>query len=355
MEITITKSENLKVKPPVKGLPFGKVFTDHMFLMNYTDGIGWHDPRVVPYAPIPFELGTSVFHYGQEMFEGMKAYRTAEGKIQMFRPMENINRMNRSGERLCIPHIPEDMFMNALKTLITVEQDWVPSEDGTSLYIRPFVIATDAMLGVHASHTYLFAIICCVVDAYYKEGLNPVKILVESHDVRAVRGGTGYAKAGANYAISLRAGEVAAKKGFSQVLWLDGVHQKYVEEVGAMNVMFKINGKVVTPSLEFGSILPGITRKSCIEMLKSWGYEVEERLLSIDELIEAAQNGALEEAWGCGTAAVISPIGELNYKDVAYTVNNGQIGALSQKLYDNLTGIQWGKIEDSFGWTEPVC
>ena len=355
MEITITKSENLKVKPPVKGLPFGKVFTDHMFLMNYTDGIGWHDARVVPYGPIPFELGTCVFHYGQEMFEGMKAYRTAEGKIQMFRPMENINRMNRSGERLCIPHIPEDLFMAGLKTIIEVEQDWVPSEDGTSLYIRPFVIATDTMLGVHASHTYLFAIICCVVDAYYKEGLNPVKILVESKDVRAVRGGTGYAKAGANYAISLRAGEVAAKKGFSQVLWLDGVYQKYVEEVGAMNVMFKINGKVVTPSLEFGSILPGITRKSCIEMLKSWGYEVEERLLGIDELIEAAQNGTLEEAWGCGTAAVISPIGELNYKDVAYTVNEGKIGALSQKLYDELTGIQWGKVEDTFGWTEPVC
>jgi len=355
MEITITKSENLKVKPPVKGLPFGKVFTDHMFLMNYDPENGWHDPRVVPYGPIPFELGTTVFHYGQEMFEGMKAYRTAEGKVQMFRPMENINRMNASGERLCIPHIPEDMFMDALKTLITVEQDWVPSEDGTSLYIRPFVIATDVMLGVHASHTYLFAIICCVVDAYYKEGLNPVKILVESKDVRAVRGGTGYAKAGANYAISLRAGEVAAQKGFSQVLWLDGVHQKYVEEVGAMNVMFKINGKVVTPSLEFGSILPGITRKSCIEILKSWGYEVEERLLSVDELIEAAQNGALEEAWGCGTAAVISPIGELNYKDVAYSVCGGKIGELSQRLYDELTGIQWGKVADTRGWTEPVC
>lgn len=354
MEITITKSENLKVKPPVKGLPFGKVFTDHMFLMNYNPEQGWHDPRVVPYGPIPFELGTSVFHYGQEMFEGMKAYRTAEGKIQMFRPMENINRMNNSGERLCIPHIPEELFMDGLKTLITVEQDWVPSEEGTSLYIRPFVIATDVMLGVHASHTYLFAIICCVVDAYYKEGLNPVKILVESKDVRAVRGGTGYAKAGANYAISLRAGEVAAQKGFSQVLWLDGVYQKYVEEVGAMNVMFKINGKVVTPSLDNGSILPGVTRKSCIEILKSWGYEVEERLLSVDELIEAAQNGSLEEAWGCGTAAVISPIGELNYKDVAYTVCGGQIGELSQRLYDTLTGIQWGKVEDTFGWIEPV-
>lgn len=354
MEITITKSENLKVKPPVKGLPFGKVFTDHMFLMDYELGKGWHDPRIVPYAPMSFELGTVVFHYGQEIFEGMKAYRTAEGKVQLFRPMENINRMNVSAERLCIPHIPEDAFMAGLKALIEVEQDWVPAEEGTSLYIRPMVIATDVMLGVHASHKYLFAIICCVVDKYYKEGLNPVKILVESKDVRAVRGGTGYTKAGANYAISIRAGEVAAQKGYSQVLWLDGVHQKYVEEVGAMNVMFKIDGKIVTPSLE-GSILPGITRKSCIEMLKSWGYVVEERLLSIDELIEAAQNGRLEEAWGTGTAAVISPIGELNYKDVSYSVCGGQIGELSQKLYDALTGIQWGKLEDTFGWTEPVC
>ncbi len=354
MEITITKSTNLKEKPPVKGLPFGKVFTDHMFLLDYETGKGWHNARIVPYGPLQFELGCVVFHYGQEIFEGMKAYRTAEGKVQMFRPMENINRMNVSAERLCIPHIPEDVFMDGLKSLITVEQDWVPAEEGTSLYIRPMVIATDCMLGVHASHKYLFAIICCVVDKYYKEGLNPVKILVESKDVRAVRGGTGYTKAGANYAISLRAGEVAAQKGFSQVLWLDGVEQKYVEEVGAMNVMFKIGGKVVTPSLE-GSILPGITRKSCIEMLKSWGYEVQERKLSIDELIAAAQDGTLEEAWGCGTAAVISPIGELNYKDVAYSVNGGKIGELSQKLYDELTGIQWGSKADTFGWTEPVC
>lgn len=354
MEITITKSTNLKQKPAVKGLPFGKEFTDHMFLMDYDNGIGWHDPRIVPYGPISLDLGSVVFHYGQEIFEGMKAYRTAEGKVQMFRPIENINRMNVSGERLCMPHIPEDLFLKALKTLLTVEQDWVPSEEGTSLYIRPMIIATESMLGVHASSRYLFAIICCVVDKYYKEGLNPVKILVESRDVRAVRGGTGFAKCGANYAISLRAGEVAAAKGFSQVLWLDGVHQKYVEEVGSMNVMFKINGKIVTPALS-GSILPGITRKSCIEILKSWGLEVEERLLSIDELVEAAKSGALEEAWGTGTAAVISPIGGLNYNDVAYTVAGGQIGELSQKLYDTITGIQWGTAEDAFGWVEPVC
>ncbi len=354
MEITITKSTNLKEKPPVKGLPFGKVFTDHMFLMDYDAGEGWHDPRVVPYAPISLELGAVVFHYGQEIFEGMKAYRTAEGKVQMFRPIENIHRMNDSADRLCIPRVPEDLFMDALKTLITVEQDWVPAEEGTSLYIRPMIIATESFLGVHASSKYLFAIICCVVDKYYQEGLNPVRILVEDTDVRAVRGGTGYTKCGANYAISLRAGEVAAEKGFSQVLWLDGVHRKYINEVGAMNVMFKINGKIVTPELD-GSILPGVTRKSCIEILKSWGYEVEERQLSIDELIEAAKSGALEEAWGTGTAAVISPIGELNYMNEAYVVANNQIGELSQKLYDTITGIQWGTMADPYGWVEPVC
>ena len=244
--------------------------------------------------------------------------------------------------------------MQALKTLVTVEQDWVPAEEGTSLYIRPLTIATESQLGVHASNKYLFAIICCVVDKYYKEGLNPVKIMVENHDVRAVRGGTGYTKCGANYAISLRASEVAEKKGFSQVLWLDGVYQKYVEEVGSMNVMFKIDGKIVTPELD-GSILPGVTRKSCLELLRSWGYEVEERLLSIDELVEAAQNGKLEEAWGTGTAAVISPIGELYYNDEGYFIDNNNIGPVTQKLYDTLTGIQWGKLDDPFGWVEPVC
>lgn len=354
MEIKINKTSTPKVKPPVVGLPFGKEFTDHMFLMDFDREHGWHDPRVVPYAPIQLELGAVVFHYGQEIFEGMKAYRTKEGKIQMFRPIENIRRMNNTAERLCVPQIPEEDFMQALKTLLEVEKDWVPSEEGTSLYIRPLTIATESQLGVHASNKYLFAIICCVVDKYYKEGLNPVKIMVEDHDVRAVRGGTGYTKCGANYAISLRAGEVAAKKGFSQVLWLDGVYQKYVEEVGSMNVMFKINGKIVTPSLD-GSILPGVTRKSCLDLLHSWGMEVEERLLSIDELIEAAQNGTLEEAWGTGTAAVISPIGELYYGDKGYTIAGNKIGPVSQKLYDTLTGIQWGTAPDTFGWVEPVC
>ncbi len=243
--------------------------------------------------------------------------------------------------------------MEALKTLVEVDQDWVPSEPDTSLYIRPFVIATDPHVGVHASHSYLFCIITCPVGSYYPEGLNPVKIMIEGEDVRAVRGGTGFAKCGGNYAASLRAGERAAELGFSQVLWLDGVERKYIEEVGSMNVMFKINGTIVTPELT-GSVLPGITRKSCVEVLKSWGYKVEERRISIDELIGAAESGALEEAWGTGTAAVVSPIGQIIYQGKEHTVTNFQIGELTQKLYDTITGIQWGKIADPFGWTVEV-
>jgi branched-chain amino acid aminotransferase len=323
--------------------------------MNYTQGQGWHDARIVPYGPLSLEPTTMVLHYAQEIFEGLKAYRTADGKIQLFRPTENIARMNRSAEKLCIPQVPEDIYLQALKTLVEVDKDWVPSEPDTSLYIRPFIFATDPHLGVHVAHTYLFCIVTSPVGSYYPEGLNPVKIAIESREVRAVRGGTGFAKCGGNYAASLHAGAVAEAKGFSQVLWLDGVEQKYIEEVGAMNVMFKINGKIVTPSLAKGTVLPGITRKSVLEVLKDWGYEIEERDLSVDELIAAAEDGSLEEAWGTGTAAVISPIGQIIYQDKEHTINNFQIGALTQKLYDTVTGIQWGKQADPYGWVVPVC
>ncbi|HIW15965.1 MAG TPA: branched-chain amino acid aminotransferase [Firmicutes bacterium] len=353
-KITIQRTSAPKAKPDVNGIPFGTYFTDHMFLMDYVKGQGWINPRIVPYGPISLEPSAMVFHYAQEIFEGLKAYRTAEGKIQLFRPYENIRRLNNSAERLCVPPIEEEDFMTALRTLIEVDADWVPSEPDTSLYIRPFVIATDPHVGVHASHTYLFAIICCPVGSYYPEGIDPVKIMIESRDVRAVRGGTGYTKCGGNYAASLRASEIAAEKGFSQVLWLDGVYRKYIEEVGSMNVMFKINGKIITPELT-GSVLPGITRKSCIELLREWGYEVEERMLSIDELMAAAADGSLEEAWGTGTAAVVSPIGEISYLDKDYTVCGGKIGSVTQKLYDTITGIQWGKIEDKHNWIVPVC
>ncbi|MCD8142072.1 MAG: branched-chain amino acid aminotransferase [Clostridiales bacterium] len=353
-DIRIELTKTPKEKPADESkLGFGKIFTDHMFLMNYTDGQGWHDARIVPYAPIPLDLSTMALHYAQEIFEGLKAYRVADGSVQLFRPYENARRFNNSAARMCIPTIDEDLFVTAIKTLVDVDRDWVPHAPETSLYIRPFAFATDAHLGVHASKTYLFAIILSPSGCYYPEGIDPVRIYVESRDVRAVRGGTGYTKCGGNYAASIRASEVAEKKGYTQVLWLDGVEQKYIEEVGAMNVMFKISGKIVTPALN-GSILSGITRKSCIELLKSWGYEVEERPVSAQELFDAAESGALEEAWGTGTAAVISPVGEMAWNDRACIINGGEIGPTVQRLYDTLTGIQWGRVADPFGWTVKV-
>lgn len=350
MDIKFVKAEHLKEKPDSSKLGFGKIFTDYMFVMDYSREQGWHDARIVPFANLSLHPASTVLHYGSEIFEGMKAYRRADGRVQLFRPTENIKRMNNSAERLCLPQIPEDMALQALTTFVRTEQDWTPSAPGTSLYIRPFMFGNDENLGVHAVHNATFVIIASPVGSYYKEGLNPVKIMIEDKDVRAVRGGTGYAKCGGNYAASNRAGERAEEKGYSQVLWLDGVERKYIEEVGAMNVMFKIGGEIVTPALT-GSILPGITRKSCIEVLRDKGYNVSERLLSVDELAAALENGTLEEAWGCGTAAVVSPIGELCYKDKKYVIGGGKIGALTQELYDTLTGIQWGKTEDKYGWT----
>ena len=353
MEIKIVKTSSPKQKPDSKNLGFGKYFTDHMFIMEYSKEQGWHDARIVPFGKIPLHPASTVLHYGAEIFEGLKAYRKADGSVQLFRPTENVKRLNRSAERMCLPTIPEDDALQAIETLVSVEKDWVPHEYGTSLYIRPFLFGNDENLGVHSVKNAMFVIILSPVGSYYAEGINPVKIMIESEDVRAVRGGTGEAKCGGNYAASSRAGERAEEKGYSQVLWLDGVERKYIEEVGAMNVMFKIGGTIVTPKL-VGSILPGITRKSCIELLKAEGYKVEERLLSVDELVSALENGTLEEAWGCGTAAVVSPIGELAYKDKKYTVNGGKIGDVTQHLYDELTGIQWGKKEDTHGWCCPI-
>ncbi|MBE6650368.1 MAG: branched-chain amino acid aminotransferase [Ruminococcaceae bacterium] len=350
MEISITRAAELKAKPDSSTLGFGKVFTDHMFIMDYSQEKGWHDARIVPFGPFPIHPASTVLHYGSEIFEGLKAYRTADGSVQLFRPMENIRRLNSSAERLCLPEIPEDLALEVLTKFVDFEKDWTPSAPGTSLYIRPFLFGNDETLGVHAVHNATFMIILSPVGSYYKEGINPVKIMIEADDVRAVRGGTGYTKCGGNYAASNRAGQKAESQGYAQVLWLDGVERKYIEEVGAMNVMFKINGEIVTPMLS-GSILPGITRKSCIEVLKSEGYKVSERLLSVDELAEALENGTLEEAWGTGTAAVVSPIGELSYKGKKFIINEGKIGEVTQHLYDTLTGIQWGKIEDKFNWT----
>ena len=353
MNITIVKNENLKQKPDASTLGFGKIFTDNMFIMDYSKEKGWYNARIVPFENLSIHPASTVLHYGSEIFEGLKAYRRQDGTVQLFRPIENIRRLNLSAERLCLPQIPEEDAMEALLTFVKHEQDWTPSAEGTSLYLRPFLFGNDETLGVHAVSNATFIIIASPVGSYYKEGINPVKIMIEDEDVRAVRGGTGYAKCGGNYAASNRAGERAERKGYSQVLWLDGVERKYIEEVGAMNVMFKIGDEIVTPMLS-GSILPGITRMSCLEVLKNKGYKVSERLLSLDELVDALENGELKEAWGCGTAAVISPIGELCYKDKKYIVNNGEIGQTTQFLYDTLTAIQWGKIEDKFGWTKEI-
>ena len=353
-EIKITRAATLKEKPESSTLVFGKNMTDHMFLMDYDEGQGWHDARIVPYGPLQIDPAAKVLHYAEEIFEGLKAYRTADGSIQLFRVMDNIQRMNDSADRLCMPQIPAELALAGITELVKLEQDWVPHEKDTSLYIRPFMIGLDPALGVHSSHHVQFIVIVCPVGAYYPEGLNPVKIYIEDEDVRAVKGGTGMAKTGGNYAASLRAGNRAEKKGYTQVLWLDGVHRKYIEEVGAMNVMFKVAGKVLTPDLN-GSVLPGITRRSCIQLLKDWGYEVEERRISAEELFEAAKNGTMEEAWGTGTAAVVSPIGELAEGDEKVIISGNKIGPVTQRLYDELTGIQWGRLPDTHGWTVKVC
>ena len=346
LDIKFTKTTTPKEKP-AKGaaLGFGRIFTDQMFIMNYTEGKGWHDARIEPYHNLELSPASMVFHYGQEMFEGLKAYRNGDAAY-LFRPDMNAKRANASNERLCIPEIPEEYFVEAVKELVKVDKDWIPTDEGTSLYIRPFVIATDDFLGVAPSKTYMFIVILSPSGAYYASGLAPVGIWIEDEYVRAVKGGMGFAKTGGNYAASLIAQVKAHDGGYSQVLWLDGVERKYIEEVGAMNIFFKINGKIVTPMLN-GSILPGITRNSVIQVCKSWGYE---RKISVDELVAAAKNGSLEEVFGTGTAAVISPVGKLRYVDDVMEIGGGKIGELTQKLYDTITGIQWGKTEDPFGW-----
>jgi len=352
-QIRIQKTTTPKQKPDQNNLGFGKHFTDHMFIMDYSKDKGWHDARIVPYGPLEIDPATMVLHYGQAIFEGLKAYRTEDGRILLFRPEKNMERINKSNDRMCIPPIDVDFGVEAIKTLVSLDKDWIPTAEGTSLYIRPFIIATDPYLGVKPADTYKFIIIMSPSGAYYSTGINPVKIYVENKFVRAVRGGTGFAKTPGNYAASLKAQDIAHDKGYEQVLWLDGVEMKYVEEVGSMNVFFKINGEVVTPSLD-GSILPGITRDSVIQLLKHWNIPVSERKLGIQELYDAHKDGRLEEAFGTGTAAVISPIGELNWNDHVMTINNGEIGELATKIYNTITGIQSGKIQDEFGWTTEV-
>ena len=352
MNITITKTQSPKPLPDNAALGFGRIFTDHMFVMEYASG-AWRDPRIVPYGDISLPPAAAVFHYGAEVFEGLKAYRRKDGGVQLFRPEKNAQRMQSTHQRLCIPEIPVEDFVQAVKALVKVDEAWVPHADGTSLYIRPFTIATEAVLGVKASAEYKFIIIASPSGAYYAEGINPVRIYVEDQYVRATPGGTGYIKCGGNYAASIIASEKAHQLGFSQVLWLDGVERKYVEEVGSMNIFFKIDGQIYTaPTV--GTVLPGITRMSCIELLKSWGYQVNETRLAITDIMDAAEAGKLEEVFGTGTAAVISPVGELVYEDRKAEINGGVIGPVTQKLYDTLTGIQWGKLPDEHGWIQTV-
>jgi len=348
LDIKITKNPQPQAKPE-GDLGFGRSFTDHMFLMDYTEGIGWHDPRIVPYGDLSLSPASMVFHYGQEMFEGMKAYKGQDGEIYLFRPEMNGKRANTTNERLCIPQLPVSDFVQAVQSLVSIDRDWVPSDPGTSLYIRPFIIATEPFLGVSPAKNFLFAIIMSPSGLYLMSGLKAVGIWVEDDYVRAVRGGVGFAKTGGNYVAGLIAQEKAQKEGYAQVLWLDGIERKYIEEVGSMNIFFKIDGKVITPALS-GSILSGITRDSVMTLCRDWGFVVEERPLSIDEVVAAHRAGTLEEVFGTGTAAVITPVGTLRYRDEVMTIADGGIGSLSGKLYDTVTGIQRGELEDKHSW-----
>lgn len=352
MEIKIIQAspDKLKKKPTDESqLGFGKIFTDHFFTVKYDSGKGWHDPIVEPYRPISLDPTAMCLHYGQEIFEGLKAYRGKDNAIFLFRPIENIKRMNASAERLCMPAIDPDLFLDAMKKLVTLEKDWIPHGEGTSMYIRPTMIATEPALGVHPANQYLFFIVVGPVGAYYPEGFSPTKIFVSDEYVRAARGGIGAIKAAGNYAASLYASRIAIEQGYTQVLWLDALQRKYVEEVGTSNIFFVIGDELITPPLA-GTILPGITRDSVIRLAKSWGTKVVERALSMEEVIEAQKDGTLKEVFASGTAAVVSPVGQINYKGRVFMINNGAIGCLTQKLYNDILQIQYGFKDDPFGW-----
>ena len=351
--IRIAKATKLKGKPKDADLGFGQIFTDHMFLADFQEEKGWYDPRVEPYGPFPLDPATAVLHYAQALFEGLKAFRGHDGKIRLFRPQKHVERLNKTAQRMCIPAVDPELVLRSWTTLVDVDREWVPSAVGTSLYVRPTIIASEAFLGVRPAKEYLYYVILSPVGAYYPEGMNPVKIKVIDDQVRAVPGGLGEAKTGANYAASLYAAEEAKHQGFTQVLWLDGVHRKYIDEVGTMNIMMKIGDEVVTPPLS-GSLLAGVTRDSALTLMREWGMTVHERQISIDEVMAAASDGTLQEMWGTGTAAVISPVGELAYRGHRIAINHGRIGETAQRLYDAIVGIQYGTARDTRGWTVEV-
>ena len=349
----IHKTDKPKEKPDQNNLGFGKYFSDHMFVMEYSTEKGWHDGKIVPYGPLALEPASAVLHYAIEMFEGMKAYKTKEGRVLLFRPEMNAKRSNITCERLCIPPMDEELYVAAIKALVDFEKDWIPQGGGKALYIRPFIIADEVFVGLRPANHFLFIVFLSPVGSYYAGGLSPTKLLVEDEYIRAAPGGTGYAKVGGNYAGTLIAQKKAIAMGCDQVLWLDGIEKKYVEEIGASNAFFVIDGEVITPPAE-GTILKGITRDSSMQLLKKWGYKVSERKISIEEVFNACESGKLDEAFATGTAAVISPVGELTWKDRKIVINGGKIGTLSQKLYDELYKLQSGEIEDHMGWSVEI-
>jgi branched-chain amino acid aminotransferase len=352
--IRITRATTLKPKPKDSELGFGTVFTDHMFVTDFQEEKGWYDPRVEPYGPFSLDPAAAVLHYAQSVFDGLKAFRGRDGTVRLFRPQKHIERLNHSARRMCIPPLDPDFALKSLVTLVGIEKDWVPASVGHSLYVRPTIIASEPFLGVRPAHSYIYFVILSPVGAYYPEGMNPVKILVVDKYVRAVEGGVGAAKTAGNYAASLYAAEEAKHQGYTQVLWLDGVHRKYIDEVGTMNIMVKIGDEIVTPPLTSGTILPGVTRDSALTLMREWGLRVSERQVSIDEVREAAHRGALKEVWGTGTAAVISPVGELAYQGERIVINGGRIGELTQKLYDAIVAIQYAEAPDTHNWLVEV-
>ena len=351
--IRITRAATLKQKPKDADLGFGTVFTDHMFVVDFQEEKGWYDPRIEPYGPFSLDPATAVLHYAQAVFDGLKAFRGKDGVVRLFRPQRHLERLNQSAERLCIPQLDPELALRSLVMLVGMEKDWVPSTVGTALYVRPTIIASEPFLGVRPAKSYIYFVILSPVGAYYAEGMNPVKILVVDKYVRAVEGGVGAAKTGVNYAASLYAAEEAKHAGFTQVLWLDGLHRKYIDEVGTMNIMVKIGDEVITPPLG-GTILAGVTRDSTLTLMREWGLPVSERPIAIDEVVEAAGRGTLREVWGTGTAAVISPVGELAYKNRRIVINGGRIGELTQRLYDTIVSIQYAEAPDTHGWTVAV-
>lgn len=351
MKITVEPLEPAALKPFPTDLGFGRNFSNHMFSQRYTPEHGWHDARIGPYQPLALDPATIVLHYSQSIFEGLKAYRRPDGRINLFRPWENAARFNRSAQRMAMAPVDPEEHVEAMAELVALEHAWVPAQDGASLYIRPTMIATDVGLGVQASPSYLHYIIVGPVGPYFATGFNPVAVYISREYVRAVRGGTGEAKTGGNYAASLYVGEQARDLGYQQVLWLDAVERRYVEEVGAMNIAFVYDGThVATPALS-GSILPGITRDSVLRLAPDLGYAVSEERIEIDRILADIRDGRITEVFGIGTAAVIAPVGKLGAEDEALIINDNQPGPVAQHLYQALTDIQYGRAADPYGWT----